>query len=79
MVNHSFVATVVISAGLSSVATGLGAWAFVNSSGCDDRRVTLQTTSPPLSEEEQRKQVENFFRSSKQYDTRGGQEMRPRW
>ena len=78
MVTRGIVVAAVLSAVVSSAITGAATWAVIRPAQCSQASPEARST-PVLSEEERRKQVESFFAAPKQYETHGGQEMRPRW
>lgn len=78
MVTRHLAVVVVASAVASGVVTGFTMWAVMRPTGCEPASQPRPAASP-LSEEDRRKQVESFFGTPEQYDTHGGQEMRPRW
>ena len=78
MVTRGIVVAAVLSAVVSSAVTGAATWVVMQPAHCD-RIPQEDRNAPVLSEEERRKQVESFFAAPRQYETHGGQEMRPRW
>lgn len=75
MVSRSKFAAIVIAAALSFSA-GVAIWIVTRPAGWSDAPAD---SAGKLSEEERRKQAREFFSAPKEYDTKGGQEMRPRW
>ena len=78
MVTRGILIAAVLSAAVSSAVTGAAIWVVRQPAECE-QAAPEPHGAPALSEEERRKQVEGFFASPKQYETHGGQEMRPRW
>lgn len=68
MVSRPVVIAVVLSAACSSMVTGTVGWLIMRSTTCTES----------TSDQEHRKQVQDFFKSTAPPMT-GGQQMRPRW
>lgn len=75
MVSRSKIAAIVIAAALS-LSAGVAIWIVTQPAGWSDAPSDGDAKRP---EEERREQASEFFSAPKEYDTKGGQEMRPRW
>lgn len=75
MVSRSKIAAIVIAAALSFCA-GVAIWIVTRPAGWSDAPADDDAKRPV---EERRRQSREFFSAPKEYDTRNGQEMRPRW
>lgn len=75
MVSRTKIVAIVIAAALSFSA-GVAIWIVTRPAGWSEAPAE---GAAKLSEEERRKRVRDFFGAPKEYDTRNGQEMRPRW
>lgn len=78
MVTRGIVVAAVLSAVVSSAVTGAATWVVMQPAHYNQAPPEARN-APALSDEGHRKQVESFFAAPKQYETHGGQEMRPRW
>lgn len=76
MVSRTRMIAIVIAAGLSFSA-GVAIWIVTRPAGWSD--APADGAAGTLTEEERRKRTRDFFSSPKEYDTKSGQEMRPRW
>ena len=72
MVSRPVVIAVVLSAACSSMVTGTVGWLATRSATC------IEPSLPSSADQERRKQVQDFFKSTAPPMT-GGQQMRPRW
>lgn len=59
-----------------SLSAGVTIWIATRPAGWNNGPVG---GTAKLSEEERRKAVRDFFTAPKEYDTKNGHEMRPRW
>ncbi|PZR94723.1 MAG: entry exclusion protein TrbK [Stutzerimonas stutzeri] len=75
MVSRTKMIAIVIAAGLSFSA-GVAIWIVTRPDGWSDAPADSAGT---LSEEQRRERTRDFFSAPKEYDTKSGQEMRPRW